>query len=72
MNTNSTTKDLAYRERVRLLLAQGLGTRQIAKDTCRRHCYVGRIRDELLAASKATMELAAEARKAEELTKEAA
>lgn len=59
---STMNKDTEYRERVRLLLAQGIGTRQIAKDTCRRHCYVGRIRDEL----------AAEARKAEELTEEAA
>ena len=44
---NSNTRDKEYRERVRLLLAQGLGTRQIAKDTCRRHCYVGRIKEEI-------------------------
>lgn len=45
--SSTTNKDHAYRERVRLLLAQGLGAKQIARETCRLKSYVDRIRDEM-------------------------
>ena len=59
---NNNTRDKEYRERVRLLLAQGLGAKQIARETCRLKSYVDRIRDEM----------EREVRKAEEMTEEAA